>query len=340
MDKSCQIIVSSKDSGFSNLYDDILYMIILRLFASNDFTTCRLMISINKQFYRIVSNIIPILPEINFYSTTFKLQKTNGLEKILRETKNITTLKLKGIINDCNLVESIADYLKINSTLRILDLSYNMCIRTPITIYIIAQALKSNSTLTELNLKKTRFYTIDIVEVLKINTTLTILNLSYTGICGEMLAEAMKINTTLRTLYVNNNMIDSPGMTAIAEALKYSKLTTIDISYNNVGHNTAKAIAESLKTNTPLTTFMLNNTRMHSSEIVVIAKALKINQTLTTIDISYNDLGYHGTKAIAETIEINTTLTTLNFSYCNMNDDGVKLIEKALETNTTISAFF
>ena len=85
---------------------------------------------------------------------------------------------------------------------------------------------------------------------------------------------------------------------------------------------------------------MLNNTRMHSSEIVVIAKALKINQTLTTIDISYNDLGYHGTKAIAETIEINTTLTTLNFSYCNINDDGAKLIEKALEINTTISAFF
>ena len=98
MDKSCQIIVSSKDSGFSNLNDDILYMILLRFFASNDFTTCRRMISINKQFYRIVSNIIPILPEINFYSTTFKLQKTNGLEKILRETKNITTLKLKGII--------------------------------------------------------------------------------------------------------------------------------------------------------------------------------------------------------------------------------------------------
>jgi Ran GTPase-activating protein (RanGAP) involved in mRNA processing and transport len=365
MDKSCQIIVSSKDSGFSNLNDDILYMILVRLFASNDFTTCRLMISINKQFYRIVSNIIPILPEINFYSTTFKLQKNNGLEKILRETKNITTLKLKGIINDCNLVESIADYLERNSTLRTLDLSYNMCIKTPTTINIIAQALKSNSTLTELNLKKTRFYTYDIVEVLKINTTLTILNLSYTSICeemlaetlkinttlttldlshtgiwGEILAEAMKINTTLRTLYVNHNKIDSPGMTEIAEALKYSKLTTIDISYNNVGHNTAKAIAESLKTNTTLTTLMLNNTRMHSSEIVVIAKALLINQTLTTMDISYNDLGYYGAKAIAETIEINTTLTTLNFSYCNINDDGAKLIEKALEINTTISAFF
>ena len=368
MDKSCQIIVSSIYSGFSKLDDDILSMIFIRLFASIDYTGCYQIISeINKQFYRIVLNIIHILPEINFYSTTFKLQKTNGLEKILRETKNITTLKLKGIINDCNLVESIAAYLERNSTLRTLDLSYNMCIKTPTTINIIAQALKSNSTLTELNLKKTSFYTIDIVEVLKINTTLTILNLSYTGISfggemlaetlkinttlttldlshtgiwGEMLAEAMKINTTLRTLYVDNNTIDSPGMTAIAEALKYSKLTTIDISYNNVGHNTAKEIAESLKTNPPLTTFMLNNTRMHSSEIVVIAKALKINQTLTTIDISYNDLGYHGTKEIAETIEINTTLTLLNFSYCNMNDDGVKLIEKALETNTTINAFF
>jgi Ran GTPase-activating protein (RanGAP) involved in mRNA processing and transport len=373
MDKSCEFIVSSKDSGFSNLNDDILSMIFIMLFAYNDFTRCHQSISINKQFYRIVLNIIPILPEINFYSTTFKFLKNNELEKILRETKNITTLKLKGIIYDYNLVESIATYLERNSTLTTLDLSYNGCIRMDLSyngcirmdIKKIAQALKSNSTLTELNLKKTRFYTIDIVEVLKINTTLTILNLSYTGICGEMLAEtlkinttlttldlsytgiygemlaeAMKINTTLRTLYVNNNMIDSPGMTAIAEALKYSKLTTIDISYNNVGHNTAKAIAESLNTNTTLTTFMLNNTRMHSSEIVVIAKALQINQTLTIIDISYNDLGYHGTKAIAETIEINTTLTILNFSYCNINDDGAKLIEKALEINTTISVFF
>jgi Ran GTPase-activating protein (RanGAP) involved in mRNA processing and transport len=360
MDKSYEVIISSKDSGFSNLNDDILSIIFTKLFASSDFTRCRQIISINKQFYRIVSNIIPILPEINFYSTTFKFQKTNGLEKILRETKNITTLKLKFKGINRNLVESIADYLKKNIKLKTLDLSYNEYTKH---IETITKALKYNSTLTELNLRNSRFYTVDIAEVLKINTTLTILNLSYTDICGEMLAETLKINTTLttldlsynwicgeilaevlkinttlRTLYVNNNMIDSPGMTAIAEALKNSKLTTIDISYNNVGHNTAKAIAETLKRNPTLTTLMLNNTRMHSSEIVTIAKALKINQTLTTLDISYNDLGYHGT--IAETIEINTTLTTLNFSYCNINDDGVKLIEKALEINTTISAFF
>jgi hypothetical protein len=41
--------------------------------------------------------------------------------------------------------------------------------------------------------------------------------------------EAIEKNTTLRTLYVNNNKIDSPGMTAIAEALK----NTLVISWKN-----------------------------------------------------------------------------------------------------------
>ena len=142
MDKSYEVIVTSIYSGFSNLNDDILSIIFTMLFASIDYTRCHKIISeINKQFKKFVSNIIPILPEINFYSTTFKFQKNSGLDEIFRETKNITTLKLKGIINDCNLVESIADYLERNSILRTLDLSYNMCIKTPLTINIIAQAL-------------------------------------------------------------------------------------------------------------------------------------------------------------------------------------------------------
>jgi hypothetical protein len=124
MDKSYEVIVTSIYSGFSNLNDDILSIIFTMLFASSDYTRCHKIISeINKQFKKFVLNIIPILPEINFYSTTFKFQKNNGLDEILRETKNITTLKLKGIINDCNLVESIAEFLKYNSTLRTLDLS-------------------------------------------------------------------------------------------------------------------------------------------------------------------------------------------------------------------------
>ena len=104
------------NSGFSKLDDDILSIIFTMLFVSSDFRKCYKIISeINKQFYRIVLNIIPILPQINFYNTNFKYKKTKKLTKILKKTKNITTLELKEINIKMHVFSELVSFLNINN---------------------------------------------------------------------------------------------------------------------------------------------------------------------------------------------------------------------------------
>ena len=83
------------------LNDDVVSIIIKMGFDSCDFIEWyKTMSKINKQFYRIVLNIILILTQINFYNTTFiTYQKTNGLEKILEKTKNIISTNVQEAIS-------------------------------------------------------------------------------------------------------------------------------------------------------------------------------------------------------------------------------------------------
>ncbi|KAG0293601.1 hypothetical protein BGZ96_002555 [Linnemannia gamsii] len=63
-------------------------------------------------------------------------------------------------------------------------------------------------------------------------------------------------NSTLTTLDLSFNSIEDDGAKALAKALKTnSTLTTLELSDNMIGGNGAQALAEALKTNSTLTTF-------------------------------------------------------------------------------------
>jgi hypothetical protein len=96
-----------------------------------------------------------------------------------------------------------------------------------------------------------------LAEALKTNSTLTTLNLYKSSIGSDgakALAEALKTNSTLTTLDLQRSSIGDDGAKALAEALKTnSTLTTLDLSWNSIGSDGAKALAEALKTNSTLT---------------------------------------------------------------------------------------
>lgn len=95
--KNTKQMDTSQEKNSIELNDDVVSIIIKIGFDFNDFIKWyKTMSKINKQFYRIVLNIICILTRINFYNTTFiTFQETSELINILKETKNITTLELK-----------------------------------------------------------------------------------------------------------------------------------------------------------------------------------------------------------------------------------------------------
>ncbi|CAF1343382.1 unnamed protein product, partial [Didymodactylos carnosus] len=91
----------------------------------------------------------------------------------------------------------------------------------------------------------------------------------------------------------------------IIEKLVSTGTTTLNIGYNNISSEGAKAIAEALKTNQTLTTLYMYDNKISDGGAKAIAEALKTNQTLTTLDIRSNNISDEGAKAIAEALKKN-----------------------------------
>jgi hypothetical protein len=129
---------------------------------------------------------------------------------------------------------------------------------------VLAQALKTNSTITTLILRDSsisNYGAKSLAKALKTNKTLITLDLQHNSIGSDgvkMLAEALKTNSTLTALYLEENSIGDDGAKALAEALNTnSTLTTLDLEENSIGDDGSKALADARKINSTLTSLEL-----------------------------------------------------------------------------------
>ncbi|KAF9979472.1 hypothetical protein BGZ75_009658, partial [Mortierella antarctica] len=182
-----------------------------------------------------------------------------------------------------------------------------------------------------------------LAEALKTNSTLTTLDLQSNSIGDDgakALAEALKTNSTVTELYLQENKIGDDGAKALAEALKTNKtLTTLDLSRmgytNNIGSDGAKALAEALKTNKTVATLDLRDNKIGDDGAEALAEALKTNNTVTTLHLESNKIGDEGAKALAEALKANSTVATLNLKSNKIGDEGAKALAEALKTNSS-----
>jgi Leucine-rich repeat (LRR) protein len=154
----------------------------------------------------------------------------------------------------------------------------------------------------------------------KNDPTLTTLDLSFQEIDDddiELLCDAMANNTKLTTLDLLYNSIGPDGAKALA---RNTTLTSLDVSGNGIGPDGAEALAN----NTTLTTLNLTDNAIR----LIGAKALANNTSLTTLKVAFNGIGDVGAEALAK----NTSLTTLDVSYNSIGPNGAK----ALAGNKTL----
>ncbi len=102
-----------------------------------------------------------------------------------------------------------------------------------------------------------------IAEALKVNTTVAELNLGWNkmGVAGaQAIGEALKVNTAVTELYLYSNQIGDAGAQAIGEALKVNTtVTELKLDDNEIGDDGARAIGEALGFNTSLVKLSLDN---------------------------------------------------------------------------------
>ncbi|CAE7689311.1 NLRC3, partial [Symbiodinium necroappetens] len=227
-------------------------------------------------------------------------------------------------------------------------------------VQAICEALKTNSTLTSVNLEEFRIGGEGgkaICEVLKCNFTLTSINLGH-NVCwirdkgAQAIGEVLKINSTLTSINLRNcgfgyDYEGGKAIYAICEALKTnSTLASINLEDNSIGVEGGKAICEALKTNSTLTSINLGHCNIGYEGVEAIAEALKTNSTVTSINLEGNrtivDEGNgirdEGAQAIGAALKSNSTLTSINLAVCGIRDEGAQAICEALKSNPTLTS--
>ena len=106
------------------------------------------------------------------------------------------------------------------------------------------------------------------------------------------------------------------GAKALADALASGKavLTSIDVSYNEIGKDGAIAIAEALKSGrVVMNTVTLDG---YGSGFPLPVKQLKGTEPVEALDFSSKGLGVASGIVIASLIEGNAVLTTIGCAFC------------------------
>ena len=272
-------------------------------------------------------------------------QNNSFQEELTRELGlllELQTLRLDDRQIRASHVDVLSDALKSNTTLTELNLSSNFI--GDAGAASVADALKSNTTLTKLNLSSNGIGAAgaaSVADALKSNSTLTKLNLSENDIGdagAASVADALKFNTTLTKLNLSSNGIGAAGSASVADALKSNTtLTKLKLSSNGIGAAGAASVADALKSNSTLTELNLSENDIGDAGAASVADALKSNTTLTELNLSENGIGAAGAASVADALKSNTTLTELNLSENDIGDAGAASVADALKFNTTLT---
>ena len=157
-----------------------------------------------------------------------------------------------------------------------------------------------------------------LADVLKSNTTVIKLNLCDNDIDDAGaggLADALKSSTTLTVLDLSENSIGDAGVANLADALKSNNtLAKLNLCYNCIHDTGAAKLADVLKSNNTLTELNLRDNGIGDDGAGSLADALKSNTALTRLHLSGNDVSNDGLAGLKRTLESNKKLTVDLFS--------------------------
>jgi len=124
----------------------------------------------------------------------------------------------------------------------------------------------------------------------------------------------------------------------LISALMASNLTSLDLSYNNLGSLGSRALLELLDTNASLTTLILvdYNVRFYDLRF----KARNINTTLAHLNLSANSLGAWRIRRTVNVLKHVVGLRCLNVSCNDLSGDLIRCLSPFVRQNTYLSALY
>ena len=266
-----------------------------------------------------------------------------SLCEALKVNTTLSSLDLSGTgISDAGVL-SLVEVLKTNASSLTSLLLSDIKISHQ-SLKSIAEVLRVNSTLKDLKFEGNKVGvggTKLIAESLKANTTLKLLSLSRNNIkakCGRLFSDSLKVNGTLESLTLAENALGSRGARLLSEGLRVNtSLRHLDLSWNSIGSEGAESIAETIRVNASLTSLKLRGNNIGDPGANKVSEALKVNVSLKDLDLSGNAIGTAGAESIAEALKSNATLTFLHLNHNVIGDNGAQSLCEALKKNATLT---
>ncbi len=187
-------------------------------------------------------------------------------------------------------IYALADALKVNNTIKIIDLSWNN-LGDEGACYL-ANSLIANNSLRGL-----------VIESNGID-----------NLGAAAIASALLVNASLEALYLGNNNIGPIGAGAIADSLKTNTaLKSLYLGNTHIGANGAKKIGEALKINTTLVLLNLGDNRVETEGVIALAEGMRKNTTLECFTMSQMVCNSDKNQIIAAALHDNYTINSLAF---------------------------
>jgi hypothetical protein len=164
------------------------------------------------------------------------------------------------------------------------ELDLSSCMLTEKQVCLLAEVLKTNSCLTELDL-----------------------GMNNIGAAGAAaLGEALETNSTLKQLDLGDNQIGDAGAIALGECLKTnSTLDHLELGDNQIGDAGATALGEALETNSTLMLLEIHANQIGLKGRTAIANSIARNKALATYKTKLGEAQETAIKAVtANTIDI------------------------------------
>jgi Ran GTPase-activating protein (RanGAP) involved in mRNA processing and transport len=155
------------------------------------------------------------------------------------------------------------------------------------------------------------------------------LDLSNNSISNKVVQALVQL-TSLTSLNLSYNNIGAAGAEALAQSTTLTNLTSLDLTYNNIGPGAAAALAQST-TLTNLTSLDLSSNNIGDDGAEGLAQSTTLTN-LTSLDLFSNDIGAGGAVALARSTTL-TNLTSLDLAYNNIGAAGAE----ALARSTTLT---
>ena len=145
------------------------------------------------------------------------------------------------------------------------------------------------------------------------------------------LATALHSNNVLEQLWLRGNKLNTAGALYILNSLEYlTTLQVLDMSYNNIGSQSADGIAAVIDNNPLMNQLWLDGNDLHSTGTITICNTLKKIRTLSILSFCNNGISDDAADELSAVITQNVLLEDLLLSNNQLHSTGIKVIAESL----------